>query len=204
MMHLNIKMRNMKTIKLAVTMALVALATFTNAVERPKLNVIPVNNERAIVAVSNENAAYMELSILASNGDVVYYRQTKDPVTSYHKLYDFKNLAHGKYVLNLKVNDTNVTNGFEVSAKGIKVGENKMTFDPWFAFSNNELKVSYLNFDQEDLYLYLYNDNGLVYQKRLGKDFSITKGYDLTKLQKGNYRAVLSSDSSDYTFHLSK
>ena len=32
-------------------MAFVALATLLNAVERPKLNVIPVNNERAIVAV---------------------------------------------------------------------------------------------------------------------------------------------------------
>jgi hypothetical protein len=204
MMHLNIKMRKMKTIKLALSMAFVASAIFTDAVERPNLNVIPVNNERAIVAVSNENAAYMELSILASNGDVVYYRQTSDPVTSYQKLYDFKNLAHGKYVLNLKVNETNISNSFEVSPKGIKVGENKMTYDPWFAFNNNELKVSYLNFDQENLYLYLYNDNGLVYQKRLGRDFSITKGYDLSKLQNGVYKAVLSSGSHDYTFHLSK
>jgi hypothetical protein len=146
----------------------------------------------------------MELSILASNGDVVYYRQTNDPVTSYHKLYDFKNLAYGKYELHLKVNETNVTSSFELSSTGIKVGDNKMTFDPWFAFSNNVLKVSYLNFDQENLYLYLYNDNGLVYHKRLGRDFSITKGYDLSKLQQGNYRAVLSSDSSDYAFNLSK
>jgi hypothetical protein len=197
-------MRNMKTIKLAATMAFVALATLTNAVERPKLNVIPVNNDRAIVTVSNETAAYMELSILAANGDVVYYRQTSDPVTNYHKIYDFKNLAHGKYMLNLKVNDTNISNNFEVSTKGIKVGENKMTFDPWFAFSNNELKVSYLNFDQEKLYLYLYNDNGLVYHNRLGRDFSITKGYDLSKLEKGNYKAVLSSDTNEFTFHLSK
>ena len=194
----------MKTIKFAVTMAFVALATLLNAVERPKLNVIPVNNERAIVAVLNEKAASMELSILASNGDVVYYRQTSEPVTSYHKLYDFKNLADGKYVLNLKVNDTNVTTDFEVSPKGIKVGENKMTFDPWFAFSNNELKVSYLNFNQESLNLYLYNDHGLVYHNRLGRDFSITKGFDLSKLQSGNYKAVLSSGSSNYTFYLSK
>jgi hypothetical protein len=204
MMHLNIKMKYMKTIKFAAMTAFVALATFTNAVERPKLNVIPVSNERAIVAVSNERAAYMELSILASNGDVVYYRQTSDPVTSYHRLYDFKNLADGKYVLNLKINDTNVTNNFEVSPKGIKVGENRMTFDPWFAFSNNELKISYLNFDQENLYLYLYNDNGLVYHNRLGRDFSITKGFNLSKLQTGNYKAVLSSDSNNFTFHLSK
>lgn len=203
-MHLNIKLKNMKTIKLTIMMVLVAFVAITNAVERPKLNVVPVNSDMAIVAVSNEKPAYFEISIETLSGETVYYRQTNEPVTDYNKIYDFSNLSKGNYVLSLKVNDTRISNEFVVSADGLKVGQNKMTFDPWFAFSDNRLKVSFLNFDQGNVELYLYNDEGLVYQSRLGRDFSITKGFDLSKLGKGSYKAVLSSASNEFTYHLSK
>jgi hypothetical protein len=84
-------------------------------------------------------------------------------------------------------------NDFRISGKGIEVGESKVRFAPYFDFKNNELKLSYLNFDQENLKLYFYNNEGLVYESKLGRDFNITTGYDLSGLKNGNYRVVLSS-----------
>jgi hypothetical protein len=86
----------MKTIKLAFTVAALAVATIATAVEKPKMNVIPLNSERAIVSVTNENSAIFEVSIEAENGDLVYYKQTSEPVTDFRQVYDFKNLAEGK------------------------------------------------------------------------------------------------------------
>jgi hypothetical protein len=194
----------MKTIKLTVTAALLAIVTITTAVERPQVNVTPVSLERALITIVNETAAIFEVSIHAQNGDLVYYKQTSEPLTGYNRMYDFKNLAEGKYILSLKVNDTNVSNEFEVSRKGIAVGEKKITFDPYFNFNNNELKLSYLNFDQKNLNLYLYNERGLIYESKLGKEFSITKGYDLSKLESGIYRVVLSSSGKQYSYNIVK
>lgn len=194
----------MKTITLAFTVAALATATIATAVEKPKMNVVPINSERAIVSVTNENPAIFEVSIEAENGDMVYYKQTSEPVTDFKQVYDFKNLADGKYVLNLQVNDTKVMNAFQVSGKGIEVGESKVRFAPYFDYKNNELKLSYLNFDQENLKLYFYNNEGLVYESKLGRDFNITTGYDLSGLKNGNYRVVLSSFNNEFTYSLVK
>jgi len=194
----------MKTIKLAFTVAALTAATIATAVEKPKMNVIPINSERAMVTATNENAAIFEVSIEAANGDMVYYKQTSEPVTDFKQIYDFKNLEEGKYVLNLKINDTKVMNDFQVSGKGIEVGESKVRFAPYFDYKNNELKLSYLNFDQENLKLYFYNNEGLVYESKLGGDFNITTGYDLSGLKNGNYKVVLSSYNNVFTYNLVK
>ncbi len=194
----------MKTIKFALAALVLGMTTVATAVEKPKMNVIPISNERAIVSVLNENPAYFEVSILAENGDLVYYKQTSNQVTDFNQIYDFKNLADGKYALNLKVNDTKVINDFEVSRKGIEVGEARVRFAPYFNYKNNELKLSYLNFDEENLNLAIYNNSGLVYESRLGRDFNITKGYDLSRLESGSYRVTLSSYSNEYKFDLVK
>lgn len=194
----------MKTIKLAFTVAAFAAATIATAVEKPKLNVVPLNAERAIVSATNENPAIFEVSINAENGDLVYFKQTSEPVTDFKQIYDFKELAEGKYVLNLKVNDTKVINDFQVSRDKIEVGESKVRFAPYFDFQNNELKLSYLNFDQENLNLYFYNNEGLVYETKLGRDFNITTGYDLSKLANGAYRVVMSSVNNEFTYNLVK
>lgn len=194
----------MKTIKLAFTVAALAAATIATAIEKPKMKVFPINSERAMVTATNENAAIFEVSIEAANGDMVYYKQTSEPVTDFKQIYDFKDLEDGKYTLNLNVNDTKVMNDFQVSRNGIEVGESKVRFAPYFDFNNNELKLSYLNFDQENLRLYFYNNEGLVYESKLGRDFNITTGYDLSGLKNGNYRVVLSSYNNEFTYSLVK
>lgn len=194
----------MKTIKLVFTVMAVAIAAIATGVEKPKVNVVPVTNDRAIVSIKNENPAQFEVSIEAENGDLVYYKKTNEPITDYRKVYDFKDLEAGNYVFNLKVNDTSVSNEFSVSSNGIVVGEKKMRFAPYFNYNEDVLQLSYLNFDKEPLKLNFYNDEGLVYQTELGKDFNIATGYDLSNLEKGAYKVVLTSYSKEYAYDLVK
>jgi len=194
----------MKTIKLVFTVMAVAVAAIATGVEKPKVNVVPLTADRAIVSIENENPAQFEVSIEAENGDLVYYKKTNEPITDYRKVYDFKDMEAGNYVFNLKVNDTSVSNKFSVSSKGIVVGEKKMRFAPYFNYNDNVLKLSYLNFDKEPLKLNFYNEDGLVYRTSLGKDFNIATGYDLSNLKKGNYRVVLTSYNNEYDYNLVK
>ncbi len=194
----------MKTIKLLFTVTALVIAAIANAVEKPKMNVIPLNADRAIVAITNENAAYFELSVENENGEMVYYKQTNKPLTDYQKIYDFSNLEDGNYVLNLKVNDTQLSRSIEVASKKLVVGDSKLTFDPYFNYDNNILKLSYLNFDKRNLNLSIYNDGNLVYKTKVGSDFAISSGYDLSKLESGEYKVVLSSLNDEYAFSLVK
>ena len=194
----------MKTIKFLSTVLAVSIVAIATAVEKPKMNVVPLSSDRAVVSIQNDKPAVFELSIVAKNGDLVYYKQSAKPLNTYQKVYDFKELENGNYTLTLKVNDTRLSKDFEVASSGIYVGESKLRFDPYFAFADDVLKLSFLNFDGESYSLNIYDENGLVYKSRLGNDFNMVNGYDLSALAKGNYDIVLSSVNSEFTYSIVK
>ena len=194
----------MKTIKFLFTVTAVALVAIATAVEKPKMNVIPLTAERAIVAITNENAARIELSIYSEKGEMVYFKQSSEPLTDYLRVFDFESLEKGNYVLNLKVNDTRLSRDFTVDNKGISVGDSKLRFDPYFEYKDNVLKFSYLNFDKENLKFAIYNNGDLVYQSKVGNDFTLSAGYDLSKLSDGNYKVVLSSYNKEFSYDIVK
>ena len=194
----------MKTIKFLSTVVAVAIVAVASAVEKPKMNVVPLTPDRAVISIQNDNAALFELSIVAENGDLVYYKQSTKPLNSYQKIFDFTQLENGNYTLKLKVNDTSLSKDFQVASKGIYVGESKLRFDPYFAFQDNVLKLSYLNFDGEKFSLNIYDKDGLIYKSELGKEFNMTNGYDLSALTEGKYDVILSSLNKEFTFSLEK
>lgn len=194
----------MKTIKALFTVVAVSIVAVATAVEKPKMNVVPLTSDRAVVSIQNDNAAIFELSILAENGELVYYKQSAKPLNSYQKVYDFKDLADGNYTLTLKVNDTRLSKEFAVASSGIQVGESKLRFDPYFAYDGDVLKLSYLNFDGEQYTLNIYDENGLVYKSQLGDDFNMVNGYDLSALASGSYDVTLSSMNNEFMYTIVK
>ncbi|WP_319228501.1 hypothetical protein [Draconibacterium orientale] len=165
---------------------------------------MPLSDDRAVVSIMNENAEFFELRIHAEDGELIYYKQTTKPLNTYQKIFDFKNLENGNYTMDLRIKDTRLLKDFSVSAKGITVGESKLRIDPYFAFADGILKLSYLNFDQEQLNLNIYDEKGLVYETSLGKDFNIASGYDLSALNEGKYEVVISSLKNNFLFSLVK
>ncbi|WP_319591456.1 hypothetical protein [uncultured Draconibacterium sp.] len=194
----------MKTIKTLFTVLAVAIVVVASAVEKPKMDVVPLSEDRAVVSILNGEAALFELSIHAADGELVYYKQATKPSNEYQKVFDFTNLENGNYTMDLRVNDTRLSKEFEVASKGIFVGESKMRIDPYFAFSGDVLKLTYLNFDQESMNLNIYDKSGLVYESKLGKEFNIATGLDLSALESGQYEVVLSSLNNDFSFSLEK
>lgn len=196
------KILKMKTIKILFTVLAVAVVAIANAVEKPRLNFVPLNADQAIVSISNEKEALMELSILSEDGEIVYFKQSAKPLSSYKKVFDFEELENGNYVMNLNVNGTRMSREFGVASNEITIGELKLRIDPYFDFTDNALKLSYLNHDNENMKLTIYGKQGVLYQSELGNDFSITTGYDLTKLAEGSYEVVLSSGQNEFTYSL--
>ncbi len=200
----NLTDKKMKTIKLTMVVAIIVAAFIVSAVEKPQMSITPISAEKAVVTVLNENPAFFEISFRAANGDLVYYKQSSNPSHVFRQVYDFKDLDAGKYVLTMNVNDTRVVNHFEITRKGIEVGKAKIHYSPYFEFENDELKFSYLNFDQENMKLSIYGSHGLVYESRIGREFNLTRGYDLSRLESDAYSVRLSSFNHEYSFDIVK
>ena len=71
-------------------------------------------------------------------------------------------------------------------------------------YFSNVLKFSYLNFDKENLKFAIYNNGDLVYQSKVGNDFTLSAGHDLSKLSAGNYKVVLSSYNKEFSYDIVK
>jgi hypothetical protein len=194
----------MKTIKFLATLTAVALVMVVSAVEKPKMNVIQLSDEKALIAVTNDHPAHFELSIEAKNGDLVYYKESAKEITDLRQVINYSNMDNGFYTLKLKANDTYVLRNIEINNKGIKVGEPKLEYAPHFAYSGDVLKLSYLNFDKENVKFKIYNDGDLVFENKLGKEFVISAGYDLSKLEKGKYEIELTSMNNQFSYNIEK
>lgn len=194
----------MKTKQFLFSFALVAFALVSGAVEKPKMNVIPLSDEKALIAVANEKPAYFELSILSEEGDLVYYKESSSEITDFRQLINYSNLENGNYTLKLKVNDTYVSRNLAINNNEMIVGETKMMYAPYFALENDILKLSFLNFDEENMKFRILQDGELVFENRLGNEFVISEGFDISKLEKGNYEIELSSYKNQFSYNIEK
>jgi hypothetical protein len=194
----------MKTKQFLFTFALVAFALVSGAVEKPKMNVIPLSDEKALIAVANEKPAYFELSILSEKGDLVYYKESSSEITDFRQLINYSNLENGNYTLKLKVNNTYVSRNLAINNNEMIVGETKMMYAPYFALENDILKLSFLNFDEENMKFRILQDGELVFENRLGNEFVISEGFDISKLEKGNYEIELSSYKNQFSYNIEK
>jgi len=196
----------MKTIKAIskVTMlfAFVAFANTLMASGNLKVNIRPIDSEKAVVAISNAEASNYQISIVNDKGEVVYANETEQESMDYNKVFDFSNLENGDYKLSVMVDRLTTERAFKVKNENISVGKEKNMIEPFFAYKDGVLKLSYLNFSEEKLNLNFYSQNELVYSKAIGDEFSIQKGFNLSKLDKGAYSVVLSTEDKSYTYNV--
>lgn len=196
----------MKTInsisKVTMLIAFVAFANTLMATGNLKVNILPLTSETAVVAISNTAAVNFKISIENDRGEVVYYKETDADTKDYRKVFDFSNLDRGDYKLSVSADGFTSERAFKIQNKNIAVGKEKSMLEPFFAYKNGVLKLSYLNFSEENLRLNFYDGNNLVYSKEIGGKFNVTEGFDLSKLDRGAYSVVLSTGDESYTYNV--
>ena len=206
MFVLYLKHRNMKTIKtiskVTMLLAFVAFANTLMATGNLKVDILPITSETAVVAISNAEASNYQISIVNDKGEVVYTNETEQESMDYNKVFDFSNLENGDYKLSVMVDRLTTERAFKVKNETISVGKEKNMIEPFFAYKNGILKLSYLNFSEEKLNLNFYSQNELVYSKEISNEFSIQKGFNLSNLEKGTYSVVLSTEDKSYTYNV--
>lgn len=187
-----------------VMLALIFVSATAVASGNLKVTLTPGEAEKTIVNVSTTTQSHYSIEMKNQRGDVVFYKETKEPSTSYKKIYDFSNLENGTYTFTVKIDNEMQTKNLDIRFGEVKVLGSRKDAEPFFKFEDNMLKLSYLNFEQEDVKLYLYDrkTNDLVMEKELNSDFAITYGLDFSKVKNGTYDAILAGDYMSYSYEV--
>ncbi|MDX9881471.1 MAG: hypothetical protein RBS73_05355 [Prolixibacteraceae bacterium] len=195
-------MKTIRTIsKVTTLVAFVAFANVVLASGNLKVNILPLTSEKAVVAVSNYTGNMFQLSIENENGEILFYKEITDASDAYSKVYDFSRLEKGNYKLQVAVDGEKITRDFAIEKNTISVGKAKPVIDPYFSFKNNVLKISYLNFGEKNVNINFFNGTDKIYGKTAGNKFNVSEGFDLSKLEKGDYSVSLSTENDEYTYN---
>jgi hypothetical protein len=192
----------MKTMKsfFAVVIA-VLIASGAIASGNLRVNIASGSKDMAAVDISNIKMSTFEIEVTDNNGEVVFYKETKAPATSYKRNYDFSRLEDGTYFFTVKIDNESTETKFEIENGQVNVMEEKKMVDPVFVFDNKQLKLSYLNFNGDNTILVVYDSSrSQLYEKDLKSDFVTQHGIDFSKTPRGNYEVVLSSGNEVHSY----
>ncbi|MDD2305113.1 MAG: hypothetical protein PHP53_10500 [Prolixibacteraceae bacterium] len=191
----------MKTmLKVTFLFALVAFANILFAAGNLKVNILPVNSEKAVVAVSTLSDSNFNLTITDDMDNIIYYQENLSTEGNYRKVYNLADLEDGAYKLTVVSDDLTAERQFNKSHGKIVVGEEKTTIEPFFGYEAGILRCSYLNFNKEDMALHFFKNNELIYSKSVGKGFNLQEALNLSKLDKGKYEAVLYAGEKRFSY----
>lgn len=194
----------MKTKTSILTILAVAIAAFASAVEKPKMNVQSLNSDQVLVTFQNEKATGLEVSIYDNNGNIVYYKLSSKPIQSFNKIFDVKNLENGNYAMQVEINGLILKRELEITTDKIYIGDPEKLSAPHFVLHDEKLIISHLNFENKNYRLIIYDERGLVYEKKLANKSPLHSGFDLSNLNPGDYNVVLNSGTNEFNYRFKR
>jgi hypothetical protein len=184
--------------------ALTALAFFIVAIgiaaEFPKIKVIAVEPEKAMVVYSASAETPLEITLSNKQGEVLYFKRTEKRCSEYSKVFDFSQLGDGIYDICINYGNKSVGRTLTLKDQVFNIGPSEQHFEPLFTLKDDKLNVSFLNCCLKPVTLHVYKKGRHIESVRLGKDLAIQKCFDLSELKKGEYDIVLSGFYKDHRF----
>jgi hypothetical protein len=186
------------------TVALIFISGAAIATGNLKVNIVQSAYDEAVVKISNAVESQFEVEIRNINNDIVYYKQTQRPSKNLTQTFDFSRLRDGEYTLEVRLDKEQNLSAFNIKSGKVTVTEQDREVQPYFAFKNERLDISYLNHEKDEVMLYVYdNKKGELLQEIvLGNEFALHSAVDFSKLNKGSYDAVLVSDTNIYEYNV--
>jgi len=197
----------MKNLKIGLMLFLVVLASgITMAKGVLKVEVIPGENEKTLVDVLLAPDSKFEVKLTDSNGNVVYNASEKSDSFDYKRAFDFSKLDNGKYTFEVKLGDETKVNDLVVKNGNVQIVGQEVQISPVFKLNGKFLEFTFPNSAENNTRLLLYNNDTKhwVFQENLSSEFNISQELNLSKLNPGSYKAVLTSgeETYDYGFNL--
>lgn len=192
-------MKTMKTLLASVIAGLIGTSAMASG--NLKVNMTTGSKDLAEIEITNVKLSTFEIDVKDQNGEIIFYKETKAPATNYKRNYDFSRLEDGTYFFTVKIDNEVKETKFNIERGRVNVLETKKMVDPVFVMNNKQLKMSYLNFAQENTKVFVYDRfRTTLYEKDLKSDFVTQHGIDFSKLPRGSYEVVLASGNAVHSY----
>lgn len=163
-----------------------------------KVNMAESESEATVMKISNSEMVNYEIKLEDAWGNQIYEMNTEIPRSEINKRYDLSNLENGMYWYSVKTGNEEIRKQLSVNYGEVEVMDVRKTVAPYFYQDGDQIKFTYLNFESENINLYVYDNNTLLEEASLGKDFTIHKIVNLSDLNAGVYDIVLTNDYDIY------
>lgn len=183
-------MKTMKTNLLIAVLTILSSAVFASG--NLKVNISQAESEKAVVEATNLKMELFEIEVKDEYGESIF-RKTTESAADYKRKYDFSALEDGVYFLNVKHGNEFYQKRFELKSGDVTILNERRVLEPFFIQKGDKVKMSYLNFPQEDMSIYVYDNNGLLHEQELKNEFAVHKSIDLSDVRPGEYRIVFAS-----------
>lgn len=183
-------MKTMKTTLLTAVFAILASAVFASG--NLKVNMSKTETEKAVVEANNVKLELYEIEVKDEYGDLIFTKKT-EAQADYKRKYDFSGLEDGTYFLNVKHGNEYHQKRFRLERGNVEVLSQRKVAEPFFIQKGDKVKMSYLNFPQEEMSIHIYDDKGLLHEQELDNEFAVHKSIDLSDLRAGTYRIVFAT-----------
>jgi hypothetical protein len=191
----------MKTKKFAFVLLAVALTLSAFATKTPKMDIVALDGSKAVVTAVTDSQESSRISIIDENGERVYFKWVK-AAARFKTVFDLSYLEPGTYTVKFKTGTESVKREIEVGNGEVKV--KPMKYKAHFAYDGNLLKVSYLNFEQKDISIFVYNGSQLVFQSDFGNDFNIQRALDVSQMVKGEFNFILAGAGEEFWYGITR
>lgn len=190
----------MKTKSWVLATLALFIAAIGSATDFPKMNVVQVEKDKALLAYRASTATPLEITLTNCAGDILYFKRTSEQCSEYKKVFDFSKLGDGDFCMCVNFGNRSVSRKIKISGEHIEVGAPLECYEPCFRLNGKMLDVSFLNTGLKQVYINIYKDGKHVDVTKLGKDLAIQKRLDMNRLGKGEYTVILSEKHKDHAF----
>ena len=190
----------MKTRTWILTILAFLIVSVGFAAEFPTMNVIPVENNKAMLAYNAPAAATLEITLTDCNGNILYFKKTSEQKKELNQVFDFSEFEDGHYCVSVNYGNKSISRNLLIDGEKIKVGEPTRCYEPYFCLEKKMLNISLYNSPQKQVYVNIYKDGDHVNGFKLGKDLAIQKRLDLSKLETGKYEVIVTDYIKDHKF----
>lgn len=190
----------MKTKTTIFTILSILIATSVFASKTPKIEFTPLNGAKVLITVKQAPETKHTLTIVSKTGETIYSKKYRQNMKYEKQIFDFTNLENGNYEVKLKAGKTTLCNDLNITDGVVLVKEQHKEIAPYFYIDDNMIKITYLNFEKNNVEALIYQGNQLIHESKYGNEFNLNECLNLAKLERGRYDLCLSSGNKEYWF----
>lgn len=180
------------------------LATNVFAGKNFKFDITPLEAAKVLISINAEQSSRPSLTIVNESGRTIYNKKCKTAEYGTKQIFNFSKLENGNYEVRLTAGNTTLKNEVSIEDGVVTIKAQNKEIEPHFAFQDNLVKISYLNFEKSNVKAFVYKKGTLIHKAELGNDFMINKGLNISNLENGYYDLCLTNGDQNYWFSMKR